>query len=297
MVSRPHLVYVWADRYPDGFPTTVEQFMVDAERLKAEGNFAMTMFFNTGYDGGGATRGIWAVIDSFGGTYSDDAGNMLLDTPENVAAIEFLRDITIKGYMPEITFAGSWQEEEAFKDSSAGAFPTGLFGYKYVNPLVAPDGTKYEKGNEEDMLDALAAGDVILRPMFAPEGNEPGCQTALQAFAMPVGAVNAEGFHAYVNWLMTDAERNAQYVVVLGAGFPTNLGLLDNELYETPFYKEAVAAIEASDCTPYIGSLMNPIEGRTLVMNAIYKLVKEDQTADISAELQAVQDEYNDANN
>lgn len=33
IAERPHLTYVWADRYPDGYPTTPEQFLVEAERL------------------------------------------------------------------------------------------------------------------------------------------------------------------------------------------------------------------------------------------------------------------------
>jgi hypothetical protein len=33
-------------------------------------------------------------------------GNMLLDTPENAAAIEFMREIIANGYVPEIAFAG-----------------------------------------------------------------------------------------------------------------------------------------------------------------------------------------------
>ena len=297
MVNRPHLVYVWADRYPDGFPTTPEAFIADAERLKAEGAFAMTMFFNTGYDGGGATRAVWAFIDSWGGTYSDAEGNMLLNTPENIAAIEFLRMMALEGYIPEIAFAGSWQEEEAFKDSSAGAFPTGLFGYRYVNPLTAPDGTKYETGTSQDMLDAIADGQVILRPMFAPEGNPPGCQSAINGFIVPVGAQNMEGGFSYINWLMEDADNNAEYVLGPGAGFPTLLSTLDHELYQEPFYEQARIAIEGSNCTEYIGTLQNPSEARVLVMNAVYKLVKENPTADIAAELQAVQDEYNANNN
>ena len=193
MVERPHLVYVWADRFPDGFPTTPEQFLTEAERLKAEDLYAMTFFGSTDFDGNGATRAIWTTIASFGGTYDDGEGKMLLNTPENIAAIEWLRELVQKGYVPEIAFAGGFQEEEAFKDSSAASFPTGLFGYRYVNPLTAPDGTKYETKTEQDMLDAIAAGDVVLKPMVAPEGKTPGCDIGAQGFFMPVGAQNPEG--------------------------------------------------------------------------------------------------------
>ncbi len=110
---------------------------------------------------------------------------MTLNTPENVAAVEFIRTLVTEGYVPEIAFAGQFQEEQAFKDASAGSFPTGIFGYRYVNPLTAPNGNKYEKGNEEDMLDAIAAGDVYLAPFLAAEGQKPGCGIGVAALSSP----------------------------------------------------------------------------------------------------------------
>ena len=256
MVERPHLVYVWADRFPDGFPTTPEQFLTEAERLKAEDLYAMTFFGSTDFDGNGATRAIWTTIASFGGTYDDGEGKMLLNTPENIAAIEWLRELVQKGYVPEIAFAGGFQEEEAFKDSSAASFPTGLFGYRYVNPLTAPDGTKYETKTEQDMLDAIAAGDVVLKPMVAPEGKTPGCDIGAQGFFMPVGAQNPEGAYAYINWLFSP-EQNPDYVLGPGAGFPVLKSLQSSERYQTPFYQQAAEVVNASACRPWFGSIMD----------------------------------------
>lgn len=51
--------------------------MVEAERLKAEGLFAMIFFGSTAYGGDGASRAVWTINTSFGGTYYDDEGNML----------------------------------------------------------------------------------------------------------------------------------------------------------------------------------------------------------------------------
>jgi multiple sugar transport system substrate-binding protein len=221
---------------------------------------------------------------------------MLLNTPENVAAVTWLREIVQKEYVPEIAFAGGWQEEEAFKDASAASFPTGLFGYRYVNPLTAPDGTKYEKGNSEDMLDAIADGKVILRPWPHAEGQVSGCQNATAAFVIPVGAQNPEGAHAYINWLMEDADNNVEYVLGPGAGFPTNTAMLEHPDLQIPFYQEAAIAFETSVCKPAYGTLENPAEAKVLIMNAVYKLIKEDPTLDIAETLQAAQDEYN-ANN
>jgi len=136
IAQRPQLVYVWADRYPDGYPTTPEEFLADAERLKAEGLYAITFFGSTDKGGEGLTRAIYTTMASFGGSLDDGDSNMLLNTPENIAAIEFLRTIVANEYVPEIAFAGGFQEEEAFKDASAGSFPTGLFGYRYVRRMI-----------------------------------------------------------------------------------------------------------------------------------------------------------------
>jgi multiple sugar transport system substrate-binding protein len=293
--QRPQLVYVWADRFPDGYPTTPEGLLEEAARLKEEGLYAITFFGSTDKGGEGLTRAIWTTIASFGGTLDDGNENMLLNTPENIAAIEFLREIVAKEYVPEIAFAGGFQEEEAFKDASAGSFPTGLFGYRYVNPLTAPDGTAYDKGSAEDMLDAIAAGDVYLSPFVSVEGQDPSCGVDVAGLIIPTGAKNPEGAYAYINWIM-DPEQNAEWVAGPGGGFPVRNATKSDELFQAPFYVEAAKAVGASSCRPWYGSLQRPNEAQELVMQAVYKLIKQDPTADIAEVLTATQEEYNAAN-
>jgi multiple sugar transport system substrate-binding protein len=295
VAQRPHLVYVWADRFPDGYPTTPDAFLTEAARLKEEGNYIMTFFGSTDFDGEGLTRAVWTTIASFGGALDDGQGAMLLNTPENVAAVEFLRTVVQEGYAPEISFAGGFQEEEAFKDASAGSFPTGLFGYRYVNPLTAPDGTAYSKGNEEDMLDAIAAGDVILSPFIAAEGQTPGCGIEVAGFGIPVGANNPTAAQDYINWIMAP-EQNGEWVLGPGGGFPALQSTQGSELFQSAFYQEAAEVMAKSACRPWEGSLTRPQEAQKLVMTTIYKLIKEDPTADIAGALQATQDEYNAGN-
>jgi len=291
---RPHLTYVWADHYPNGYPTTPEEFVQEAERLKTEGTFAWTYFGSTAYGGNGVSRMVWSLISSFGGTFDDGEGNMYLTSPETIAAIEFFRMTVEQGYNPETVFAGGFIEEDSFKDSSAAAIPTGLFGYRYINPLSAPNGTEYSKGNQEDMLDAIAIGDVIMRPMFAPEGNTPGCGISIQGVSIPVGAENVEAAHDYINWVMAP-EQNPAFVLGPGAGFPANLTMLTSPELDLPFYHEASIALENSVCTPWFGTMPDRDLAAEMIMNVIYKLVKEDPTADILTELTAVQEEYNAA--
>jgi multiple sugar transport system substrate-binding protein len=194
--------------------------------------------------------------------------------------------------VPEIAFAGGFQEEEAFKDSSAGAFPTGLFGYRYINPLTAPSGTKYSKGNSDDMLDAIAAGEVILAPFPAAAGKTPGCNIDAPALFIPVGAKNADAAYDLINWLLSPAQ-NPAYVLGPGAGFPVLKSALAEPAYQAPFYQQAAAAVKASVCRPHYGSLEDPIAANEAVMDVVYRVVKEDPTLDIAAELQKAQDQFN----
>ena len=290
--ARPMLVYVWKDRFPNGFPKTPEQFLAEGERLKKEGKYAMTFFGSTDFAGDGATRAVWSTIASFGGTYDDGNGKMLLNTPENVAAVAWLREMVQKGYVPEIAFAGKFQEEQPFLDSSAASIPTGLFGYRYMNPLTAPSGKKYEKKSSEDMLDTIAAGDVILAPMVAPEGKKPGCGISSAAVAIPVGAKNPEAAYDYINWLLSP-EQSPDYVAGPGAGFPPLKSLQGAPEFQTPFMKQAAEVANASACRPYFGSLEDPSAAKKAVMDVVYKLIKQDPTADIATELQKAQDEFN----
>ena len=222
--------------------------LTEAARLQKEGKYAMTLFANTGFGGDGAGRGFYSILSSFGGGYDDGKGKMLLNTPENVAAITWLREMVQKKYIPEVAFAGNFQEESAFMDGSAGSFPTGLFGYRYLNPLTSPTGKKFEKKNENDFLDAVAAGDAQLAPFPAAPGKKPGCTNAAAAFAIPTGAKNIDGAHDYINWIVTQ-EQNVPWVLGLGGGLPTLKSVQAAPEFQTPFWKEAAAAIAASACT------------------------------------------------
>jgi len=289
---RPSTVFVWKDRYPNGFPKTTDEWLKEGERLKAEGKYALTFFGSTAFDGNGAGRAVGQIISSFGGGYDDGNGKLKLNTPENVAAVAWLREMVQKGYVPEIAFAGGFQEEQAFMDSSAGAFPTGLFGYRYLNPLTAPSGTKYEKKNENDMFDAIAAGDIYLAPLPAAAGNKPGCGANAPAFAIPVGAKNVEAAHDYMNWVLTP-EQNPAYVLGPGAGFPVLKSVQATELFQTPFYKQAAEVVAASNCSVVFPTITDATGASIAIMNAVYKLIKQDPTADIATELQKAEDEFN----
>ncbi|HUH97313.1 MAG TPA: extracellular solute-binding protein, partial [Anaerolineales bacterium] len=292
LVTRPQLVYVWKDRFPNGFPTSPDDFMTQAAALKAKGFYAMSYFGSTDNNGDGITRGMDTVLQSFGGGLDDGHGKMLLNTPQNMAAITFMRTIVADGYVPEIAFAGGFQEESAFNDSSAGSFPTSLNGYLFMNPLTAPSGKKYNLGNENDFLNAVTAGDIYLSPFFsAVAGQKPGCNIDITGLAIPVGATNLDGAHAYINWLLS-AEENASFVAALG-GFPALTTSQSDPLFQQAYYTEASKVLTQESCKPWFGSLVDPAAAQPIAMTVLYQLIKQNPNADMAAALTSAQDQYN----
>ena len=176
---------------------------------------------------------------SFGGGYDDGNGKLKLNTPENVAAVAWLREMVQKGYVPEIAFAGGFQEEQAFMDGSAGAIPTGLFGYRYMNPLTAPSGKKYEKKTRggHARRDRRPATSTWRRSLRRP-GKKPGCGTGVTALAIPVGAKNPDGAKEFINWTLSPAH-NPAYVVGPGGGLPVLKSVQATEQFQSAFYKQA----------------------------------------------------------
>ncbi len=69
------------------------------------------------------------------------------------------------------------------------------------------------------MLDAIAAGDVILQPFPRRTRQKPGCGTSFTALFIPVGATNPEGAKEFINWTLSK-EQNPTYVLGPGAGLP-----------------------------------------------------------------------------
>lgn len=289
---RPQVVYVWKDHFPNGYPKTPAEFLTQAAALKAKGVSALTYFGSTDLDGNGITRGMTTIMFSFGGRYDDGKGKMLLNTPENIAAIEFMREVVAKGYVTEASFAGKFQEEIPFKSGTAGSFTTGMNGYLFLNTLTAPNGKKYAKGNQNDFLDAIASGDAYLAPFSAPAGKTPGCNLASSGLIIPTGAKNLEGARNYINWIMTP-QQNPNFVLQAVGGFPALKTALADSQFQTPYFQQAAKVVAASSCRPWFGTLTKPAVAQPLVMTVLYKLIKEDPKADIVAALKKAEDQYN----
>ncbi|MEX1018038.1 MAG: extracellular solute-binding protein [Litorilinea sp.] len=291
--ASPYVVFYWTDYFPNGFPTTPAALLEAAADLQDEDIYALTYWGSTALDGEGTGRYYYQVIRSFGGSYDDGAGNMQLDTPENIAAIEFMRAIVAGGYSPEAVFMGNFEEEDAFKRSLAAAFPTGYFSaYLYLNPLTAPDGTEYATVSSQDMEAAVDAGDIAIAPFVAPPDQMPGCHTDYFGFVIPNGAPNRDGAEAYINWIMEPANQ-IEWVLQAGGGAPVSQALRTQEAFQTPFFQQGLAAAERSDCAPWFGSLLRIPEAKRIISNVFFDLVRGDATQDIAQALQRAEDEYN----
>lgn len=291
--SSPYVVFYWTDMYPNGFPTTPEGLLEAGAALKAQGKYALTYWGSTGLDGEAAGRYYFQVLSSFGGGYDDGQGNMRLNTPENIAAIEFMRAIVANGYSPEAVFVGNFEEEAAFKTAAAGAFPTGHYiAYNYLNPLTAPNGNTYDTATAQDMEAAVAAGDVAIAPFVAPAGQMPGCHQDVFGFVIPQGAPNVEGAYAYINWIM-DPANGVDWVLSAGGGVPTSATMRSDPAFHTPVFQQGLDAAAASACRPWYGSLLHIPEAKKIISTTLFDLIKGNPTADIAATLAAAEAEYN----
>jgi len=242
---------------------------------------------STAFDGEAAGRYFFQTIASFGGSYDDGKGNLKLNTPENIKAIEFMREVVKQGLASESVFAGNFEEEESFKQSKAGAFPTGFFiAVRYLNPLKSAGGKDYQ-----DIEAAVNAGAIKLAPYVAPVGNKPGCALDLFGFVIPRTAKNIEGAKAYINWVM-DKKNMVDWIVNAGGGYPTSTALRSDATFQTEVYKAGQAVSQASACRPWYGSLRHIPEAKNLITNTIYDLIKAKPTADISTALKSADDEY-----
>ena len=290
-----YVTFYWTDLYPDGFPTTPEGLLEEGERLKAEGKYALTYWGSTAFDGEAAQRYYYQTLSSFGGGYDDGEGNLRLNTPENIAAIEFMREIVANDYSPEAVFVGNFEEEAAFKTAEAGAFPTSFYvGYAYLNPLTAPDGTEYNTASAQDMEQAVADGAVAVAPYVAPEGMTPGCHIDVFGFVIPNGAPNRAGAEAYINWTM-DPTNYIPWVLEAGGGVPVRLSQREDDAFQSLIFQQGLAAVAASACKPWFGSLTRIPEAKSIISTTMFDLVKGDPTADIAERLTAAEEEYNNA--
>lgn len=299
VAETPSLVFYWKDYFPNGFPKTAEDFLKRAAELKKDNVYALTYFGSTAFDGEATARYFWSVVSSFGGKYDDGQGKLKLNTPENVKAVEFMREIVQKGYSSDSVWLGDFKEEEDLKGLDpakprAASFPTGIFGYRYIQPVKAPNGTQYGKDFDPTggpMLEAIAKGDMVVSSLFGGNGAQGSCNLGVSGFVIPKGAKNADAGKEYINWIM-NPKNGIEWVQKPGGGFPTSKVFLADKAFDTPFYKQAAVAT-AGKCKLWAGSLIRLSEAKKIIATTIFDLIKTNPTADIAAALTKADEEYN----
>jgi multiple sugar transport system substrate-binding protein len=96
---------------PENLPTTIAEFEEWAQVAKDNDVFVSTWSGNT------ATSGLTALIWQFGGEIYDEDGNVVVDSPETVAAMTFLKKMYDEGWVPPDSItSGSEEQTDAFRN-------------------------------------------------------------------------------------------------------------------------------------------------------------------------------------
>ncbi len=278
------LVYYWKDLYPNGFPATTDQLLAAAKDLKAKNKFAVTMKASEKFS---VETTYFGLIKSYGGEIADKDGKAVWANPQTEAALKFVRELFVNKYAPEVALAPGFDDEEPFKRADAAGFLAGSWSYVYLNPLTAPDGTKFDKQSESVAV-AFDAGKMGFAPPLAAPNGKPVAWAVGTGWAIPVGSPNVDAAKAYIDFQMT-TERDATFAVAYGA-LPSMTSALADKAFQTPYWK-AVAQYQKDYAQP-APNLIDYDKGTIILGDTINKLMT-DPSKDIMTELKAAQDEYN----
>lgn len=104
---------------PEALPTTIAEFEEWAQIAKDNDVYASAWSGNT------ATNGLTALIWQFGGDIYDADGNVIIDSPETVAAMTFLKKMYDEGWLPPDSItAGGEDQIDAYRQGQMLAMLT-----------------------------------------------------------------------------------------------------------------------------------------------------------------------------
>jgi len=99
---------------PEKLPTTIDEVEQWAKTAKDN-----DVFFST-WSGNTATSGLTALIWQFGGDIYDKDGNVIIDSPETVEAMTFLKKMYDNGWIPpDSVTTGEKEQTDLFRDGKA----------------------------------------------------------------------------------------------------------------------------------------------------------------------------------
>jgi ABC-type glycerol-3-phosphate transport system substrate-binding protein len=104
---------------PENLPETIAEFEEWAQVAKDNGVYISTWSGNT------ATNGLTALIWQFGGDIYDEDGNVIIDSPETVAAMTFLKKMYDEGWVPPDSITSGGEEQtDAYRNGQVLAMLT-----------------------------------------------------------------------------------------------------------------------------------------------------------------------------
>jgi len=280
-------VYYWKDYYPNGFPATAQDLLDAAKVLKASkaDKFAVTL---KGSEGISLQMTWFPLIMSAGGTIADPkTGQATWANDKTAAVVQWARDLFSNKYAPEVDLAPGFDDETPFTKADAAAFLAGSWSYVYLNPLIAPDGTKFDN-DAASVQKAFDAGKMGFAPPLAWKGGKPVSMITGTAYAIPLGAKNISAAKAFIDYSL-QTKQNATYAVAYGA-LPSLTSSLADTALSTGYWK-AVADYQQK-YAQIAPALTDYDKGVAALTDTINKLIA-DPSQDIMKNLQDAQDNYN----
>lgn len=165
---------------PAALPTTIEEFEQWATTAKENDLFISTWAGNT------ATSGLTALIWQFGGDVYDAEGNVIINSPETVAAMTFLKKMYDEGWIPP--------------DSVTGGDDVGTELFRAQKVLaVLTDGNRFY-GSQETYIDNFqwAFGPIL-------EGKRQVTSGTVGSYAVSSNAENPELAVAWIKHVTDSA--------------------------------------------------------------------------------------------
>lgn len=175
---------------PTALPMTIEEFEQWATTAKENDLFISTWAGNT------ATSGLTALIWQFGGDMYDEEGNVIINSPETVAAMTFLKKMYDEGWIPP--------------DSVTGGDEVGTELFRAQKVLaVLTDGNRFY-GSQETYIDnfAWAFGPILTGERQVTSGT-------VGSYAVSSNAENPELAVAWIKHV-TDSENSVMLNKTVG---------------------------------------------------------------------------------
>jgi multiple sugar transport system substrate-binding protein len=196
-------------------PQTLEELVADAQRVKAQRGGPRYGLVSQGARYEGLITGFVEYLGAFGGRIIDDSGEVVVNRPEAVRALEFMRDELYKWNVAPLDVL-TWHEEEA------------RFAFENGNAVFMRN-WPYAVGAMSDTAQSKVIGKFAVTPMpksaTAPMGHSTaalgGAQLAINAYTEYPGA--AYKLIAY----LTAPEQMLERAQAVGQ-YPTRSGLYDD---------------------------------------------------------------------